>query len=97
MHSASIRYEYEVGGKQYRGQRIAFGPTVASSSKSPALRDLASYPLGKIVDVRFSPSRPELSVLLPGANWDLYAATFLGAVLTAIGIGLLVRDLFQGS
>jgi hypothetical protein len=91
LYSASIRYQYEVDGKQYQGRRLAFGPITASSRKSPAQAESAAYPLGGVVEVRFCPSQPSLSVLTPGANWDMYAACALGVTFVGIGFGLLVR------
>jgi len=92
MYKASIRYRYEVSGKVYEGQRIDFGPTFASSWATPAASAIVAYPAGKVVDVRVSPSEPSLSVLVPGAKWELYALLFVGAAFSAIGIGLLLRD-----
>jgi uncharacterized protein DUF3592 len=92
LHSAAIRYRYEFAGKEYDGRRIEFGPTTASSAKTPALVAVASYPAGKAVKVSVSPSRPSLSVLVPGANWGVYAGCALGGILSLIGVGLLIRD-----
>jgi len=91
LYSASIRYQYEVDGKQHEGRRVAFGPTAASSRKSLAQAETVAHPLGEVVEVRFCPSQPSLSVLTPGANWDGYAACALGAIFAGIGIGLLLR------
>ena len=94
LHSASILYRYQVGGKEYDGRRIEFGPITASSSKAPAADGVASYPAGKVIRVSVSPSRPSLSVLVPGANWGVYASCALGAILSLTGFALLIRDRF---
>jgi len=89
LYSASIRYQYEVDGKQYEGRRVAFGPTTASSQRSVARAETVARPLGEVVEVRFCPSQPSLSVLTPGANWDVYAVCALGVIFAGIGMGLL--------
>ena len=91
LYSASIRYQYEVDGRQYEGRRMAFGATTASSQRSLARAETVARPLGEAVEVRFCPSQPSLSVLTPGANWDVYAACALGVIFAGIGIGLLLR------
>ena len=90
MHKASIKYRYEVGGKDYEGQRIDFGPISANSWPTAAESEAAAYPAGKVVEVSVCPSKPSLSVLSPGAKWELYGLLYIGAVFTAIGIGLLL-------
>ena len=94
LHSASVLYRYEVGGKEYEGQRVEFGPITASSWKAPAAAGVAAYPTGKVVKVSVSPSRRSLSVLVPGATLGVYASCVLGAILSLIGIALLIRDRF---
>jgi len=94
MYETSIRYRYEVAGREYEGQRLRFGPTSANSWKSPGAALAAAYPVGKVVEVRVCPSQPSLSVLVPGATWELYALSVVGALFSAIGIGLLIRDRF---
>ncbi len=94
MYEASIRYHYEAGGKEYESQRIEFGPTFATSWRTPAASGVALYPAGKVIDVRVCPSQPSLSVLVPGAKWELYALLFVGGAFSALGIGLFLRDRF---
>lgn len=60
-----IEYDYEVGGRQYRGDRIWF----AMRSNAWQIEDLANaHPSGSTIDVFYDPSNPNRSVLLQGVD-----------------------------
>jgi hypothetical protein len=67
----SITYTFEVGGRLYKGNRIAF--TASSSSTRTGPDELTSkYPMGTQHRVYYDPSDPQNCVLEKGADWFQY-------------------------
>ncbi len=72
-HYASVRYDYVVDGKRYRGWRICFDysncKTGTTDQKAQALLD--QYPKDMAVKVYYNPDAPEFSTLRPGGRADM--------------------------
>ncbi len=89
-YAISLSYSYEVGGRKYHGDRLAFAP---SRLDAGALLDglLAKYPPNAAVTVHYNPIDPEDSVL---ETDDAPARQRMGRVimllLLPIGLALLL-------
>jgi hypothetical protein len=92
-HHARILYDYEVAGRRYSSDRLAFS---RRGSRRAADADRARYPPGKLVHVRYDPKRPQRAVLEARAGVTGTAillaigAILLGAAAVAIWSGLEV-------
>jgi hypothetical protein len=86
-YSADISYAYQVAGKHYAGQRVAFGARSASSSR--AQRVLDRFPVGKKVSVHYSPGDPQLAVLEPGIHGGTGVCFGVGTVFLLFGVVFL--------
>lgn len=76
-YDAEIRYEYQVNGKTYSGDRVQFG----SSAFQDAAATVAKYPLNAKIEVRYEKANPAASALEPGFNQLPVLASLLGAIL----------------
>jgi len=63
LYQAKITYEYEVGGRQRKNNKICVGGQLQLSLRSKANEYIARYPEGKKVIVHYNPRKPEDSVL----------------------------------
>jgi hypothetical protein len=97
-HRVLVHYEYTVHGVRRTSRTLAFRPirggilaidhsgvTPLFDKEAPAKALASAYPMGKTVDVYYSPSDPKLACLEPGAP------ALLDLVLPALvlfGIGL---------
>lgn len=62
-YGAQVVYEYRVGDRTYRGERIRFGGTLWRFDPQGAEADRARYPEGADVTVRHDPGNPTDAVL----------------------------------
>jgi hypothetical protein len=82
-----VRYEYQVDGRTYGGDRVRFGGALNGNLEDARLtRD--TYPEGRPVEVRYHPRRPRRSTLEPRAS---------GALWLWIGLGLLMSVPIAGA
>ena len=86
-YAPKVRYRYALMGKEYRGERIAFGPG-KSGSRSGAGKGLAKYPKGGSALVYYNPEKPEDAVLERSISKGLLVT---GAVFLAIAVYLFIR------
>lgn len=84
-HYPAVRYEYEVEGRRYTGDRIYFDQT-SRAHAGPATRTVGRYPVGSEVTVYYDPTDPARALLEPGRS----GACNYGVV----GCGLLFVGLF---
>ena len=85
-----ISYEYDVGGRTYRGDRIWLLTESASSDPSGANDLLAAYPQGGTGPVRYNPDDPADSALIVEvALWPL-TLIFVGVGLVFLALGWFV-------
>lgn len=79
---AHVRYQYEVGGKAYLGNRERFQPAKLSASAHDSERAVASmYTVGRTILVRYNPESPSESVVIARpARWE-------GVWLSVGGVG----------
>ena len=75
-YSPKITYAYQVSGKDYQNDRYRYGQF--SSNDGNARRIVDAFPVGRAVDVLYSPGDPANSVLVAGLEGgDLFIAMFL--------------------
>lgn len=87
-----VRYDYEVGGRHYSGERLRPG-YVKVGSRRAAERMLQPYPVGGGVPVRYDPADPNSSLLeLKASSAPLLTAIF-GAALILLGGGIVSQAL----
>ena len=80
-----IKYQYQVEGKYYSCNRIAFGG-VSGGKRSKAKKVVDSYPSGKKVRVYYNPQDPGVGVLKAGFSWGALLAFLAGLVFFGAGI-----------
>jgi len=89
-YQPAIRYQYEVDGKTYHGDRITIGTRMSSNILQSAKRRAAQYPVGKKVEVFYNPEKPAEAVLFPGSSTHVLPwlmAAILFGLAWAIGSG----------
>ena len=81
----SVRYRYQVAGKDYDANRIIFGlPHCASADF--ARSSMKEFPAGAAVKVRYDPQTPAEAVLIPGR---VYEATSGALAFMALALVLI--------
>jgi hypothetical protein len=85
MYSPAIIYEYDVDGTHYSGSSFRFDPV---KSKNPVEIDRLIQPFIKNpqFQVRYKPSDPAVSVIVPGLSGALFFAIVLIAVFMLGGL-----------
>lgn len=84
-NQVSFYYDYTVNGENHLGSRILFGDTFTSMISFLAAKNMVEkYKEGQQVTIYYNPSKPQDSVLEPGAKWQAYASLVFGIVLMAI-------------
>ena len=90
MYSHHIEYRYSVDGETLTGDRVWISDGNSSSNISTiAQKAVASYPVGKEVQVHYDPAAPAVCVLEPGTTWTSYMPLGIGGLFFAIGLCLL--------
>lgn len=88
----AVIYEYAVGDKTYRSQRLRVSP-IRVASADVADRTAGAYPVGKTVSVRYHPVIHRYAVLEPGlfdrklyvVLLAIFLVVFLSSTLAIIG------------
>ena len=97
LHVADVKYRYSVGGKAYESNTFTFGVPHSYTNQSDAVAELAKYPIGRAVEVRYDPADPATSSLMPGVVPEQFtllawmSGAFLLAGLILFGAGLARR------
>jgi hypothetical protein len=82
-----VRYQYQVMGSQYLGDKITFGPK-SGGNRSAAEKMIAKYPSGARVMVYFQPDKPEISVLERSASKGLLVTSI---IFISLGVFIYFR------
>ena len=80
-----VNYQYQVEGKYYSCNRIAFGG-VSGGKRSKAKKVVDRYPSGKKVTVYYNPQDPGVAVLKAGFSWGALFAFLTGLIFFGVGI-----------
>lgn len=63
LYRPAVLYEYDVGGRRYRSNRIASQPEVRVGVPEPAANTVKRYPAGSTPEVRYNPKSQAESIL----------------------------------
>jgi hypothetical protein len=85
-----VNYAFDVGGREYRSQRLRIG-NYRSSNRKKAEAMLAPYPAGSSPTVRYNPERPDECVLETRKPGPIYL------VMAIFGLLFVVAGLFWDS
>jgi len=86
----NVVYTYEVGGQDYRNNRIHFGVDGPTSVRPWVEEAAAKYPVGKRVNVYYNPQNPADSVLEKAAPLSKAMRVALYAMIAASAFALVV-------
>jgi hypothetical protein len=85
-----VHYRYNVGGRDMEGVQLRLADS-ATSDRNKAYADIAPYPPGTPVQVRYNPMRPEESVLELSAAKSPFLLIAGGLLLAIVlGVGAIV-------
>jgi hypothetical protein len=90
-----VKYRYEAEGIHHEGSRLIFaGQSISAGSREEAESFLGPVHVGTRLTIRVCPSKPRLSVIVPGhdARWWIPLAFALAAIL--VGMSAAVPHLF---
>ena len=85
-----IRYEYEINGTKYQGNKYKL--LEPSMSRQKAYEFAALFLPGNKVNVYYNPQKPQQAVLQTGAQNFLYIFLFIGVALIVTGIYLCMTS-----
>ena len=85
-YSSEVIYDYTVDGEKMSGETVYFGDYVSSSSRSTASKTVRKYPIGKEIQVYYSPESPDECVIEPGTTWSSYFVLILGSIFGVVGL-----------
>lgn len=98
-----LEYAFSVEGHEYRGNRLTFRPRDASSDKDDRFGKLwaeqlaKDYPVGRSVQVYYSPRNPKQAILEPGASVNMLIPALIGGLLilipTIVVVGVMGREM----
>jgi|tagenome__1003787_1003787.scaffolds.fasta_scaffold19555726_2 hypothetical protein len=91
LYRPVVRYQYEVEGKRFQGDRIAQSPGWNRGVADFATAVAQRYPVGSAVDVRYNPKRPDEAVLEPRVPRSWIFALVIALAL----LGLALRMYFR--
>lgn len=83
---ADIKYEYEVAGETFLGDRVFWGE-YGTGSLDPMQEIVDRYPVGKKVTVYYDPANPKKAVLERGARLASFGLFFIGLLFSVVGLG----------
>ena len=84
-----VQYEYQVGGQNYQGNRLAFQEKGYNSHKK-AFKLVAAYPAGNPVSVYYDPANPQNAVLERKAHGNNILLV-VGGILVLAAIASLFK------
>ncbi len=89
-HHPNVTYDFTVDGNKMSGGRIHFGSPWRSSSEDKARRKADSYPVGKEVQVYYSPESPSECVLEPGTAFTTLNYLYMVLMFPCTLFGLVI-------
>jgi hypothetical protein len=88
-YSPYVKYEYDVAGRSYLGERLVFGPIATSPRPNKIQAVLGRYPPGTQVTVYYDPENPKDAVLERRAG-AVSASVIVGIALLCVSACLCV-------
>ena len=95
VYEPAVTYAYDVGGRAYTSNRIAFGGFGSSSSVKSAQNHVNRYPAGSVVQVYYNPANPADATLERRAGQARFLFAFGGCFgLIACGVSAVLVSLY---
>ncbi len=92
QYKAHVVYEYSIGGRSYRSDRVAFNDD-GGSGPQPVQRTVNRYPRGASVTVYCDQHKPQTAVLERGAA-AVRKARIVSLAMGLSGLGLVLLGVF---
>lgn len=86
-YQTKLKYDYNVAGRDYTGDKIAFGYS-ASSGRAFHREIYEALPLNAQVAVRYDPNDPSRAALSFGVNQSILFLLIFGGVWTIFTLGM---------
>jgi hypothetical protein len=83
---ARVKFAYEVQGRRYDSERIAWGGRASNATATEAQTVVDRYPTGSPVPVHYNPQKPKEAVLEPAETGGLSMLTWTWVGLAVIGV-----------
>jgi hypothetical protein len=96
QYTAKVDYEYQVGDRRYRSQRIQYG-LFTSNVRGQARSVVDRYPQGQAVQVRYDPDSPETAVLDPGPHPLALLFAGVGGLCVVLSLWMAIRPAPPGA
>lgn len=81
-----VAYEFQVGGRTLRSERLNLNEAEAYDYREDAVAFLADYPAGAPVEVYYNPDDPsDSAVIIEGPSWMFLIITAFGLAFFAAG------------
>lgn len=81
-----VRYRYQVDGREFESDRIAFSRQIGGRTRIQADDELQQYVPGGPVLVYFDPAQPDRAVLRPGPDRRAYFGLSFGVALILVAL-----------
>lgn len=81
-----VRYSYQVDGREYESDRLAFSRQIGGRTRIQADDELRQYVPGGPVVVHYDPLRPFRAVLRPGPDRRAYFGLTVGGGLLVVAL-----------
>lgn len=86
IYQPILKYDYEIDGVAYSGDRIRFTSfSISHKKEHKAKREISAYPVGKSVQVFYNPQNPSDSVLETGVGSRVYMGFGVGILMLFVG------------
>jgi len=96
MYSANIEYSYELNGEKFKSSQIYKGSEGNySSDSSDAYQYKSRYPVGRKVQVSYSPNEIGEALLEPGLKMSHYLSLGVTMIFCVLGFFLILTSLFK--
>jgi hypothetical protein len=90
MYSATIRFRYNVDGRDYTTDVLHFGQTLGSGDSSEGALRRCRYPAGSEAAVSYNPAAPSIAAAEPGFHSEVLLLPGAGLAFLAPGIMVIV-------
>lgn len=88
----TVRYRYQVGGCTYESSRIMFGH-LSTINHDDAERFMSYFETGKSIPIYVSPNHPQVSVVKPGVDNDIWFRIVWASLAVFTGAELVLGNL----
>jgi hypothetical protein len=95
IYSPIIKFKFNTGGQEFVSDKITWGGEFRSNDKSSIESRIASFPVGKKIDVRYNPRKPSDCIVQENFSFEMAIPLFGGLLFMLFGSGILVGLTFQ--